>query len=133
MQPLPRSILDEHIQKARLPIVLQNVQGNASLLDAALYAESNIHTLLCARMLHEEDWIGTLNVFSFEARDFTDDELILLQGIADEAALAIANARLYNAVQQGELARTCSPSSSPFRKMNECASRAICTTKPDRV
>jgi signal transduction histidine kinase len=104
-QPLPRSALDEHAERAGLPIVLQNVQGNACLPDAVLYAESNIHTLLCARMLHEEEWIGTLNVFTFEARTFTDDELILLQGIADEAALAIANARLYEALQQGERAR----------------------------
>ena len=51
--------------------------------------------------------IGTLAVSYAEPHDFTDDELALLQGLADQGAIAIANARLTESLRRQalELAR----------------------------
>jgi signal transduction histidine kinase len=65
----------------------------------------NIRTVIILRLQHEGQLIGSLNVFAFEPRVFLVEELMLLKGIAAEAALAIANARLYHALQQQERAR----------------------------
>jgi len=47
-------------------------------------------------MEYEHELIGSLNALSFgDRRDFTEDELFLLRGIAGQAALAIVNTRLY--------------------------------------
>jgi signal transduction histidine kinase len=57
------------------------------------------------RMLHEGRLVGSLNGFVTDRREWTPDDLVFLKGIADEAALAIANASLYRAQQQQEQAR----------------------------
>jgi signal transduction histidine kinase len=64
-----------------------------------------MHTAVAVRLLHEGHLVGSLNGVTFERREFTGDDLILLKGIADEAALAITNARLYSALQLEEDAR----------------------------
>jgi len=47
-------------------------------------------------MEYENELIGSLNAITLgEKRDFTEDELLLLQGMAHQAALAIINTRLY--------------------------------------
>jgi PAS domain S-box-containing protein len=46
--------------------------------------------------------IGTLAVSYLEPRDFSDDEIELLQGLADQAAIAVTNLGLYDRLAQSE-------------------------------
>ncbi len=64
----------------------------------------NAHTAARVSLLHEELLVGSLSLFFTEPREFTGDELALLRGIADEAALAITHAQLYNALKREERA-----------------------------
>jgi signal transduction histidine kinase len=53
-------------------------------------------------MTREGEFIGALNVYTLdEPRDFSLDELDLLRGIANQAALAIVQARLFDQVSVG--------------------------------
>jgi len=45
---------------------------------------------------HEGKAIGVLIVYRYRLAPFTTDELALLQSFADQAVIAIENARLFN-------------------------------------
>jgi signal transduction histidine kinase len=76
------------------------------LYNADLYAALNIRTIVGASMLREGQLVGNLIVYTFdEMRHFTEDELALLKGLADQAAQAITNARLHDALQREEHVR----------------------------
>jgi two-component system sensor histidine kinase UhpB len=75
--------------------------------------------------------IGTLAVSFRKPHDFTDDELDLLQGLADQGAIAIANARLTESLraQAAELAR----SVETQRALAEMASKLTSLRDPATV
>jgi class 3 adenylate cyclase len=68
-------------------------------------------SMLGVPILFEDDLIGVVCVVRLEAKPFSDDHIALAQTFADQAAIAIANARLIEAVerQRTELARFLSP------------------------
>jgi GAF domain-containing protein/CheY-like chemotaxis protein len=57
--------------------------------------ESGSHALLAAPLRAKGELIGVLLVASRAVREFSDGETALLQAFADQAALAMENARLY--------------------------------------
>ncbi len=82
MAPLPRSAID----LSRSPTVPFRKE----------FEQLHLHSLASAFMVHGEELIGSLNALSpDEKRTFSEDERLLLQGIADQAALAIVNTQLY--------------------------------------
>lgn len=68
-------------------------------------------SMLGAPVLMEDDLIGVVVVVRREPRLFTGDQIALLEAFANQAAIAIANARLIEAVQRQrtELSRFVSP------------------------
>jgi two-component system NtrC family sensor kinase len=96
LQPIPRALYDETVRRMGPPVVFPDIQAIPDSPNADLHAEADTRTLVVASMAHEGRLVGTLNVVTLGAvRQFTADELTLLQGLADQAALAIANARLF--------------------------------------
>ena len=84
------------------------------VLDDPEYAYSGprpYRSMLGAPVIVEDDLIGVVNLVRREPRPFTDDHIALLQTFANQAAIAIANARLIEAVerQRTELSRFLSP------------------------
>ena len=68
-------------------------------------------SMLGVPVLFDEELIGAVVVVRVERRPFDDEEIELVQTFANQAAIAIANARLINAVerQRSELSRFVSP------------------------
>jgi signal transduction histidine kinase len=79
----------------RRPVVLRDVD-HADVLNPLL-REKGIKSLLGVPLLVQGDVVGVLHVGSLEQRDFTPNELELLQLAADRAAVAIEHARLFEA------------------------------------
>jgi signal transduction histidine kinase len=105
-QPIPRAIYNEYAKQMDSLIIFQDVQDIPHLPDANLYAALNIRTIVVAGMLRQQQLVGCLNIITFsQVRHFTEDELALLKGLANQAAQAIINARLYEALQREERAR----------------------------
>jgi PAS domain S-box-containing protein len=76
-------------------VVLADVQVEAGSHSASFYMHYGIQSAVKAFLIREKELIGMLNVYSFEAgRKFSEEELALIRGIADQAAQAIENARL---------------------------------------
>jgi len=95
-QPSPGSLYRELIQQYGKLIIANDVQNIPGVPNAKLYACLNIRMVVTALMFREGQLVGALNLFIFDqARHFTEDELSLLTGLADQAAQAITNARLY--------------------------------------
>ena len=76
------------------PVVIDDV-ASAHVLNPAI-AESSARSLLGVPLLHEGRVIGVLHVGSKRAEAFDDDDVAVLQLVADRAALAIENAMLYD-------------------------------------
>src|ERR671911_1308573 len=68
-------------------------------------------TMLGVPIMVEDDLIGAVVLVRRDPKPFTDDHIALVQTFADQAAIAITNARLLEAVerQRTELARFVSP------------------------
>jgi class 3 adenylate cyclase/putative methionine-R-sulfoxide reductase with GAF domain len=68
-------------------------------------------TMLGVPIIVEDDLIGVVVVVRREPKPFTDDHIALVQTFADQAAIALTNARLLDAVerQRTELSRFVSP------------------------
>lgn len=88
------------------PLTLRvDLLGAAGLGLPRLYHALGARALVSAGLVHEGNVIGRLDLFVEERAQPGEGELTLLKGIADEAALAITNARLYTALRLEERAR----------------------------
>ncbi len=78
---------------------LHSLQSGTAYLDE--FKRLDLRSIAFATMHFEQELVGSLNAITVgENRNFSADELLLLQGLADQAALAIINTRLYKDAQR---------------------------------
>ena len=99
----PLSLYTDFVQQHGNLIVVEDIrvfQGTGSAVaDAAI--ESGMRGYAAVSMAREGQLLGLLSVFTTDApRKLTEDELSLMQGIADQASQAIVNARLFMDAQR---------------------------------
>ncbi|HLF87894.1 MAG TPA: HD domain-containing phosphohydrolase [Anaerolineales bacterium] len=100
VKPIPHDLYDRLISDPAKPSLL-DVELIPEVYDLIPVEALNIRSLAGVSLMRGDQLIGSLSVYTFgEERAFTGDELSLLQGLADQAAQAIANARLYEDAQR---------------------------------
>ena len=92
----------DHVVKTSVSFFsISDIQHTIPQTYIELSRKMGIHSVSIAMMNYEHEWIGTLLGFATEEnRQFTEDELLLLKGMADQAALAIVNLRLNKDAQR---------------------------------
>jgi signal transduction histidine kinase len=83
----------------RRPIVLDDVD-HADVLNPILH-EKGIKSLVGVPLTFADDVLGVLHVGSLTPREFTKDDVELLQVVGDRVSVAIEHARLFEAERRG--------------------------------
>lgn len=96
VQSIPCEFYCEPIQQSDPVVVFPNIQNTSEFPKLDLFSNLDIRTIVSAIIQRDERFIGRMNILTIgEERTFTKDELTLLQGLANQAAIALENARLY--------------------------------------
>ncbi len=99
--PTMRSIYDDHVAQMGTLFLFTDAQATPDLPNHQLYLEVNMRTIGIASLIRDGEVLGLLKVYSFgESRAFDENELALLQGLADLGAQAISNARFFTESQR---------------------------------
>ncbi len=89
--------LSEKISAENRPLIVVNVAEDTRFADAASFGVSS---LLAVPLKTAETVVGVLYGLDYISRDFTPHEINLILTFANQAALAIENARLFTQAQQ---------------------------------
>ncbi len=96
VRPLPRAAYDDMRRRQGAVTVIPDVQALPDLPNHDLSHELDARTVATAAIQREGQLIGFLGISTIGAvRQFTSDELSLLEGLAHQAALATVKAQLF--------------------------------------
>jgi adenylate cyclase len=102
---LSRTILNKVLSE-QVAILTSDAQTDPRFKQAESVRMLNIRSTMCAPLKYKETTLGILHVTNHvSSGEFHEDDLSLLVGIANQAAGAIENSRLYEKVQREERIR----------------------------
>jgi GAF domain-containing protein/nitrogen-specific signal transduction histidine kinase len=81
-------------------IIIHDVNAEGGSLYPAYQRDNNLVSFMGVPVVYREQLVGVLSVMTNYLRRFTDDERALLEGLADQAATALENARLFEEREQ---------------------------------
>lgn len=76
------------------PLIIQNVQKEEGYQYPQVAKAEGLISLISVPLIVKGEVIGVLNCYTSKVRDFTSEEIKILNGVANQAALAIANTKL---------------------------------------
>lgn len=78
-----------------LPLVVDDVEQDGNSLYPGFNRTNNLTSFMGVPVFYRERIIGVLSVMTMSKRKFTHDEVMLMIGLAGQAAIALENARLF--------------------------------------
>jgi GAF domain-containing protein len=95
---LQRSLIDQRVLNGET-VVLYDVEGEEGFQYPTEARAEGIHSVLVVPLRVKEQPVGVMRVYSAQPRHFTQVGINFLQSVAGLVAVAIENARLYEALQ----------------------------------
>ncbi len=77
------------------PLIIEDVNEEGGSLYPNYQQRNNLISFMGVPVIYREQIIGVLSVMTNYRRRFTNDEMLLLAGLANQAATALENARLF--------------------------------------
>jgi GAF domain-containing protein/two-component sensor histidine kinase len=77
------------------PLVVYDVEDDGGSLYPTFNRQHNYTSFMGVPVIYQGHTIGVLSVMTTRERQFSEDEVTLLAGLADQAAIALENARLF--------------------------------------
>jgi signal transduction histidine kinase len=84
----------------RQPVISRDVTTDPRFVNKAWAAAEGLVSCILVPLVYGDRLNGILAIFTRRPYEFTDEEISLLRSFANQAAIAIENARLYEAIQQ---------------------------------
>jgi|GEM_PF-2530741 len=81
--------------QTKSPVYIENVQKDPRYMRPDLAKKENLLSFLSVPLLARDRELGVLNVYTKKARHFSKGEMMFLSAFADQAAIAIDNARTF--------------------------------------
>ncbi len=86
----------------RAPLIVEDALFDRRLrVSRKLIESEGYRSMICVPLMFRGAVIGVISVYSMSAREFVEDELRIIASFADQAAIAMANARLYEQSLRG--------------------------------
>jgi PAS domain S-box-containing protein len=99
---IPRDVFESFLSPAKPVTLIDNIQSYPNPPYFEFLQEQNIHTMGIAGLYQQHDLMGVLvMIYIGEPVRLSEDTLALLKGLADQAAISITNASLFEQVQKG--------------------------------
>jgi len=96
MPALPKAAYDRTVEQLGPVFAVANLQALPGTTYLSEFERLDLRSIAFATMHYERELVGSLNAITVgQDRNFSEEELLLLHGLADQAALAIINTRLY--------------------------------------
>ena len=97
--PLDRDVPGARAMRSRKPVHVADIREDPAYLaghplTVGLADIAGMRTLIVVPMLKDEEFVGAIGIYRNQVRPFTDKQIELVSNFADQAVIAIENARL---------------------------------------
>jgi HD-GYP domain-containing protein (c-di-GMP phosphodiesterase class II) len=97
LKPLPADRYKEFVNEFGPVAILPDVSKAANVFNVEHFRKMGFHAIAVANMFEKDEFFGLLVALSKdEERQFTENDTLLMKGLADQASTAIKNASLYS-------------------------------------
>jgi len=87
------------------PVAVLNAPEDHRIQYREQAGKEGIASILCVPVRLKEEVVGVMRLYTAEPRHFTDDDIFFLSAVADLGAIALENAKLYEAMKSSEAFR----------------------------
>lgn len=97
-----KSIAEQALQE-RTAVIITDVMKDKNYIHPEYAIREKVTSLLCVPLVAKDESIGVLTIYSTRRQRYTQDQVNLLSAIADQAAIAVSNAKLHEEIHQSFL------------------------------
>ncbi|HWO41205.1 MAG TPA: ATP-binding protein [Candidatus Eisenbacteria bacterium] len=88
------------VVESKSPVIVRDIRTDPRTHNPSIYLAHGLVSYIGLPLMASGEILGVLGVYTRNAHDFSEDEIEFLRAVADQAAIAIHNAQLYDRIQK---------------------------------